>query len=378
MTLVCRATFLSVAAAVLLSSADLGRAQNQSGAGAATGKTAEQAYKNIQVLKEIPADQLIPSMEFITASLGVECGFCHVERQFDKDDKKPKQTARKMMQMMMGINQSNFQGQPVVTCNTCHRGSRLPAGIPAISDQPTLNRARITETDQLPPNLPSIDEVLNKFVQAEGGASAIQKISTRVESGKATFFGRQIDIDVFDKSPDKRVSIMHLPDGDNVTGFNGREGWLSYPHRPVLSMSSGELEGARMDADLQLPLHIKQYFPELKPGQPEKIDGRDTYQLVGLAADRPRARLYFDQQSGLLVRLVRYADTPLGPNPTRTDYGDFRAVDGVQVPFKWTTARPSGQFTIELSDVKQNVAIDDAKFAKPQAPNPNERAAGTQ
>jgi hypothetical protein len=366
--------------ALALGSISASNAQKQKGGvpDPSDGKLAEQAYKNIQVLKGISADQLIPSMEFITASLGVECGFCHVERQFDKDDKKPKQTARKMMQMMMGINEANFQGHQVVTCNTCHRGSRLPAGIPVISDQPSVGRTKTTEEDKLPPNLPSVDELLSKYVQAEGGASAIEKISTRMESGKATFFGRQIEIEVLDKSPDKRVSILHLPDGENVTGFNGREGWLSYPHRPVLSMSSGELEGARMDADLQFPLHVRNYFPELRPGQPEKINGQDAFQLVAFVHDAPRARLYFDQQSGLLLRLVRYADTPLGPNPTRTDFADYRAVDGAQVPFKWTTARPAGQFTIELSDVKQNVVIDDARFAKPQLSNANEKPAGAQ
>ena len=60
-------------------------------------KTTDQAFKNIQILKGIPADQLIPTMQFISASLGVECEYCHVEGAFDKDDKKPKQTARKMM-----------------------------------------------------------------------------------------------------------------------------------------------------------------------------------------------------------------------------------------------------------------------------------------
>ena len=95
-------------------------------------KTAGEAFKNIQVLKDIPADQLIPSMQFISSSLGVECDFCHVEREFDKDDKKPKKTAREMMQMMFAINKNNFEGEREVTCNTCHRGSPHPQAIPAI------------------------------------------------------------------------------------------------------------------------------------------------------------------------------------------------------------------------------------------------------
>jgi len=92
---------VTFAAAVLVS-----RAQNppQASTLAAAPKTASQQFKNIQVLKDVPADQLIPAMQFITASLGVDCEYCHVEKAFDKDDKKPKVMARKMMEMMITIN----------------------------------------------------------------------------------------------------------------------------------------------------------------------------------------------------------------------------------------------------------------------------------
>src|SRR5712675_1608884 len=98
-----------------------------------TPKTADQAFKNIQTLKGIPADQLVPTMQFITASLGVECEYCHVEGAFDKDDKKPKQTARKMMEMMFAIDKGNFEGRRAVTCYTCHRGNARPVAIPIIA-----------------------------------------------------------------------------------------------------------------------------------------------------------------------------------------------------------------------------------------------------
>lgn len=98
-------------------------------------KTTDQAYKNIQVLKDLPADQLIPAMQFVASSLGVECEFCHVESAFDKDEKKPKQTARKMMRMMFAINKDNFDGHREVTCYSCHRGARKPVGIPIIGDE---------------------------------------------------------------------------------------------------------------------------------------------------------------------------------------------------------------------------------------------------
>ena len=344
------------------------RAQIASGGGHSTSgsKPAEQVYKNIQVLKGIPADQLIPAMQFITASLGVECGFCHVENHFDQDDKKPKQTARKMMQMMMAINQNNFDGHREVTCNSCHRGARTPAAIPAINENPTTGLSA-AEGEALPANLPSADQVIEKYVQALGGANAIEKVSSRYEKATMNLFGREASVEIFDKSPDKRISITHLPDGDSSTVLDGREGWLSAPHRPIREMPTGEAESARMDADLQMPLHLKEDFGDLRPARPEKIGDRETYQLAAERQGRPTGRLFFDQQSGLLIRMIRYSDSPLGLNPLRLDYSDYRLVDGVQVPFRWTVARPAGQFTIQASSVEQNIPIDDSKFVKPAA-----------
>jgi photosynthetic reaction center cytochrome c subunit len=102
----------------------------------ATSKTkmTDEVYKNIQVLKGVPADQLIPAMQFMTYSLGVECSFCHVEGAPEKDDKKPKQIARKMMQMMFAINQENFERKREVTCYSCHRGSSHPVSTPMIAE----------------------------------------------------------------------------------------------------------------------------------------------------------------------------------------------------------------------------------------------------
>src|SRR5207244_6619218 len=100
-------------------------------------------------------------------------------------------------------------------------------------------------------------------------------------------------------------------------------------------------------------------------GSPEKTGDRDTYQLYAETDRQPRARLYFDQQTGLLVRLIRYSESPLGLIPTRIDYTDYKIVDRVQVPDRWTIARPAGQFAVRLIETQQNVTIEDAKFARP-------------
>ncbi len=90
--------------------------------------------------------------------------------------------------------------------------------------------------------------------------------------------------------------------------------------------------------------------------------------VIGQRDGKTPLQLYFDVQSGLLVRLVRYGETPLGRMPTQIDYADYRDAGGVKIPFRWTLARPGGRFTIQVSEVKENVPVDDAKFARPAAP----------
>jgi outer membrane lipoprotein-sorting protein len=335
-------------------------------------KTAEEQFKDIQVFKGIPADQLIPAMQFITASLGVECEFCHVQGAFEKNDKKPKQTARKMIEMMFAINKDNFAGHREVTCYSCHRGRTDPVATPVVmAEQPTpgTNEAKSIESGEAGATSgPSANQLFEKYLTAVGGEAAVEKVTSRVMKGTITFGDRNIAIDVYAKDPDKRVSFTHTPEGDSITAFDGHEGWLGVPKRPVREMHGPDIEAAAMDADLHFPAHLKVMFSEVKVRGKETLGDRDAYVVIGEREGKPPLRLYFDEQSGLLVRLVRLGETPLGQLPTQIDYADYREVSGVKIPFRWTLARPGGRFTIQVSEVKQNVPVDDAKFAKPPAP----------
>jgi photosynthetic reaction center cytochrome c subunit len=159
--------------AIVFLAASSARAQRPAGPSPEdSANPAEQVFKNIQVLKGTPANQVIPSMQFIANSLGVECGFCHVNGAFDKDDKKPKQTARQMIQMQLAINRENFKGEPEVTCFSCHRGAENPVGVPIISETET-KRPEQEKAEAAAPALPTADEILNKYVQGVGGAAAV-------------------------------------------------------------------------------------------------------------------------------------------------------------------------------------------------------------
>ncbi|PYT82563.1 MAG: c-type cytochrome [Acidobacteria bacterium] len=339
------------------------------GASATPPKLAEEEYKNIEALKGIPADQVIPSMQFISASLGVECEYCHVARAFEKDDKKPKVTARKMIGMMMTINKENFEGHREVTCYSCHRGSPDPVATPIISaEEPRREALEGAKPGEPKPVFPPADQLLDKYLSAMGGAEALQKVTSRVEKGTLTAFGSQHSpVDVYSKAPDKRLSVMHLPNGDSVTAFDGTQGWLSVPGR-VHMMTAAENAAARVDADLYFPVHLKTLYKAFRVDAGEKIDGHDTYFVMGRNPGQPPINLYFDKESGLLLRLIRYAETPLGRNPTQIDYADYRDANGIKVPFRWTLSRPGNQFTIQVEQLQQNVPVDDAKFAPPPEP----------
>ncbi|MBZ5621914.1 MAG: c-type cytochrome [Acidobacteriia bacterium] len=331
---------------------------------AAEVKTAEQVFKNITQLKGTPADQLTPAMQFIASSLGVECGFCHVQGKPEADDKPQKKTARDMMAMQASINKDSFRGQRQVTCYSCHRGSARPVNMPPVleSDAP----AHAAPATAPPAGAAStVDSIVEKYVTAVGGADAIKRVTSRVMKGSIVAGGNETPIEVITKAPNKRVSITHNASGESFTAFDGTAGWMGSTGRPARDMSPAESGASSLDAEFALALRLKEIFPQLRRGRPEEIGGVQCDTLNGSGPGRPAVRLYFDSKSGLLVRMVRYAETPLGRIPTQIDYADYRDVDGVKVAFRWTLARPNGRFTIQIAEAKANVPVEDAKFAKP-------------
>lgn len=327
-------------------------------------KTAEQVYKNIVQLKGTPANQLGPAMQFIAASLGVECTFCHVQGKMDADEKPAKKTARDMMAMTAMINKNAFGGRTEVTCFSCHHGSSHPAGSPPVLESDMAPR---TEASAPAVSTATVEQIIEKYVAAVGGANAIRKIASRVEAGKILAGGKETPIDVLTKAPNKRVTITHNSGGDSFTAFDGTAGWMGNTGRPAREMSPAESGASGLDAEFALALRLKDIFPQLRRGRRETIGGVECETLIGSSPMLPQVRLYFDAASGLLARLVRYAETPVGRMATQIDYADYREADGVKIPFRWTLSRPNGRFTIQISEEKSNVPIDDAKFAKPAA-----------
>src|SRR5712691_2292363 len=338
----------------------------------------EKAFKNVKVLTGLPVDQFMATMGFFSASLGENCTFCHLLESggsWEKyaDDNEQKRTARRMIVMVAGINKSYFGGRRVVTCYSCHRAGDRPLKTPSLTElygppAPPREPDDIVSTG---PKDASVEQVFDRFIQALGGPDKLAKLTSFAAKGTSQNYPetQKYSVEVYAQAPGRRVIIVHSPNGDTTTAYDGRAGWLAGPTAerplPLIELTGGELDGAKLEAALSFPGQIKQSLSQLRVGYPAEIDDREVRLVQGTSDGRNPVNLYFDSKSDLLVRVVRYTESPVGLNPTQIDYSDYREVVGVKMPFRWAVSWLDGRVTIELSDVQPNVQIDEARCAKP-------------
>ncbi len=351
---------LMASAAVLALTVGLG-AQSQPPPKA---KTAGEAYKNIKVLNNIPASQLLPGMRYITTALGVKCSYCHVKGNFASDDKRPKHTARRMMTMLFAINNNNFGGRPAVSCYTCHQGHHEPMGVPPLPAEAVEPQfIRPAPGAQIQP-LPAADAVLAKYAQALGGEDALNKITSRsVQLEEAAGNGQTCAMAAFQKAPNKMYAVTTSPQGTVTSGFDGSVAWITTDRGTRDARGFHEIVLSR-EAEVN-PVAALQSYKGLRVGGQAKIGDATAYGMIGKAPDVIIEFLFFDEQSGLLLRRMIRARTIFGALPVEADYADYRKVDGVNIPYKttWFTNGESTSYIIK--DVKDNVPVDDSKFAPP-------------
>ncbi len=359
-----------------------GRASGQVRSAAAPAKpqTAGAVFKNVRTgtLSQLTVDDFIGVMGVISADLGYDCADCHPGAGSDKVDwavdTPAKLMTRRMVDMVAGINRSNFGGAQRVTCFTCHHSRNIPAttiGLDALYGPPNEEKSDVIAPGE---GVPSATQILDKYIQAAGGAQRLASLTSFVASGTSLGYeglGGGGSFQIFSKAPDQRAVIIefkeHPERGRNARVFDGRAGWITSP-RGLLGeyeATGSELDGQRLDAQLSFPGQIRQVLGNWRTGNPDSIDGHDVDVIQGSGPRGQLATLYFDRETGLLVREVRYSPSPIGRVPTQADFGDYREVDGMKFPFQYTFSWLDGKDTFRLSDIKLNVPIDAARFGKP-------------
>jgi len=345
----------------------VGRAQ----AGADTPPITDNTFKNVMLLKGIPVDTFLDAM-------GNDCTYCHApSAALDRNAfavATPRiQRARQMIVMMNAINKQYFAGQPRVTCFTCHGGNQSPRSDPNLALQystpPEDPNVRDFPTDPTS----SADQIFDRYVRAIGGTARLAALTSFTAKGTYEGFDtlfEKVPVDIFAQAPNRYTTTVHMSAGDSVRVYNGAGGWMAGPDTavPLLTLTSGNLDRARLEALVAFPTGLRQAFGQWRVGRAVMND-QEVRVVQAAENGQPVLNLYFDE-SGMLVRLVRWTVTPVGFVPTQIDYSDFREVAGVKIPFRRQVSQTYMQMTVELSNVQPNATIDAARFAKPAPAKP--------
>ena len=338
----------------------------------------EEVFKNIKVLTGQRADMLNPTMVLFEAALGVGCPYCHDNdgNKRELDTKPQKLIARQMIEMVNTVNKTTFRGQAKVTCFTCHQGRNIPIGVPNVTNNPlppALGEDYVASLPS-PPPVPTVTpaQVIDKYVAALGGAAAVQKVATLDAVGTVTqrrpgrdFPSQQIEI--FSKAPGSGLTVTRAGQADNLLAYGATTGWARAGNTAPRDLRKAEADGAMLEDPFNLPAHLKDMLLEAKLDRPRVIRGHEDYVVTGKTRNLPKVDAYFNENTGMLERLVYFNDSLYGQYPTQIDYRDFRDVSGRKVPFAWVISQTRNrEFTYAMQDVKA-AAIEDAKFAKPSA-----------
>jgi len=329
-------------------------------------KPAEEVYKNIQSLKGMPAGELGSVMQFIRASLNVNCAFCHVHNETDhtwdwaSDSIEAKRVTREMITMVKEINTSHFNGNNAVTCFTCHNGSEHPMRTPPLpqhmaEQEKTEHPEKIMEPEQLFANF---DKAVNNNKPGE--------LKTKYSKGTITGAdGKSYPVEIWQQAPDKYLQVTDMPDGKVYKGFDGSIGWMKN-NKGVQELKGMQLGILKKFADFYGDMNLAVNFPDSRFIGTDTANGFNCYVVRSIIDDKRSARLYFDVENLMLVRKNIYTKSFIGNIPDRVDYLEY-SIGEMKYPVKinYSYLDPWSESSRIFSEVKYNVSLDGVSFTKP-------------
>ena len=334
----------------------------------------EDAFENVTALNGEPAHLMLPTMLYFEAALGVGCPYCHDgnNTQRDLDTNELKDVARDMIAMVNTLNANNFGGEAAVTCFTCHQGQAIPGSVPVVINAEVPPKLEYTVAVPAPPAIPSVTvaQIFDKYIAAVGGASALQNVSSLTAEGTVTqrrpgrnFAAQRLEIST--KAPAMKLTATQAGQNQNLVSYSGGDGWTRGGNGNVRDLRPEELDLNRLEDGFNLPAQLTQLISNPQVDHPEVVGNRELYVVSGRTENLARVKLYFEKDTGMLVRLVYFIDTSFGPYPTQVDYADFRDVDGRTVPYSWVVSQSRGrEYTYTMQNVRA-ADVDDARFARP-------------
>lgn len=221
--------------------------------------------------------------------------------------------------------------------------------------------------------LPSVDQLLDKYVTALGGKAAIEKVTSRISTGtfQVPDDSLQGTVTFYAKAPNKRRYTIDIPGFGQIDQcFDGITGWARNPQVGLRDLNETELAQERISADFYAALNIRTTFSGLVVKGKEKVGERDAYVLEGKESTGGPRVMYFDTGTGLLIRVTVERESPEGKVTVENYLDDYHEVDGVKVPHLLTQVQPLLRIVTQVTEVRNNAPVDDALFEKPvkQAP----------
>ena len=215
------------------------------------------------------------------------------------------------------------------------------------------------------------NQVFDKYIQALGGADKLPKLTSYAAKGTYSGFDTDfsvVPIELYAKAPNQETVVVHLTIGTSTRVFDGKSAWVAGPEQPLplLTLTGGNIDRARLAALANFPLGLRQAYPQWRAGR-TILNDKDVIVLQATVNGDRVAQLFFDPTSGLLLRLLRFTVTPIAFVPTQLDYADYRELPGlgVKIPFSRTLTQTYMQMTLKFTDVQPNGPIDAARFGKP-------------
>jgi hypothetical protein len=336
---------------------------------AALSAHAEQ--KNVQLLTGMSDLQLQRTMNFIRASLGVHCDFCHVVNDktgwdFPSDEKQTKRMAREMIQMTERINEQTFNGNLEVSCNTCHRGATRPVPLPILPQSPPPFPTPVSTRPAVPP----LPDIVKKYTTALGDVSKLQ-LPRILKGTREGYDGKPLPFELQETTGKAHV-ILETPNGKLEQAMNGTAGW-SRNSKGVQPFGESEMENFRQLTSAYAPLLPDAIPADARVIGKDKVGDHDVVVVAARINETTRQRLYFDATTGLLVRRLILTRTSIAEIPQQTDFDDYRDVGGAKFPFfvRLSLVDPWTGSTRRYTDVQLGAKLDDSVFNPPAESRPS-------